>query len=212
MNIHICRAQGRPEKNEHCTERRKNTQPLLIGRSSPAPDSSPATSSHSYHPHPAYPPHHHHYQNTGKTPRIPTNPYQRHPNTLNSNKTIPNPPKMPPKSRNPTLFSRSCCTPRVRVGVTSSKGPLIYPSSATFCAHFGPCVGDLHPPHFARIFEPDHRPPHFRRKFKPMRAPGEAAANSPTGGGVRAVRCDSHVSDAMGEMTSCGRRSVGPGR
>ena len=45
-----------------------------------------------------------------------------------------------------------------------------------------------------------------------MRAPGEAAANSPTGGGVRAVRCDSHVSDAMGEMTSCGRRSVGPGR
>ena len=172
MNIHICRAQGRPEKNEHCTERRKNTQPLLIARSSPAPDSSPATSSHSYHPHPAYPPHHHHH----------------------------------------TLFSRSHCTPRVRVGVTSSKGPLIYPSSATFCAHFGPCVGDLHPPHFARIFEPDHRPPLFRRKFKPMRAPGEAAANSPTGGGVRAVRCDSHVSDAMGEMTSCGRRSVGPGR
>ena len=112
----------------------------------------------------------------------------------------------------PTLFSRSRCTPRVRVGVTSSKGPLIYPSSATFCAHFGPCVGDLHPPHFARIFEPDHRPPLFRRKCKPMRAPGEAAANSPTGGGVRAVRCDSHVSDAMGEMTSCGRRSVGPGR
>ena len=111
-----------------------------------------------------------------------------------------------------TLFSRSHCTPRVRVGATSSKGPLIYPSSATFCAHFGPCVGDLHPPHFARIFEPDHRPPHFRRKFKPMRAPGEAAANSPTGGGVRAVGCDSHVSDAMGEMTSCGRRSVGPGR
>ena len=70
MNIHIRRAQGRPEKTEHCTERRKNTQPLLIGRSSPAPSSSPATSSHSYHPHPAYPPHHHHYQNTGKTPRI----------------------------------------------------------------------------------------------------------------------------------------------
>ena len=113
---------------------------------------------------------------------------------------------------NPTLFSRSRCTPRVRVGVTSSKGPLIYLSSATFCAHFGPCVGDLHPPPFARIFEPDHRPPLFRRKCKPMRAPGEAAANSPTGGGVRAARCDSHVSDAMGEMTSCGRRSAGPGR
>ena len=114
--------------------------------------------------------------------------------------------------KQPTLFSRPRCTPRVRVGVTSSKGPLIYPSSATFCAHFGPCVGDLHPPHFARIFEPDHRPPLFRRKCKPMRAPGEAAANLPTGGGVCAVRCDSHVSDAMGEMTSCGRRSVGPGR
>ena len=127
-------------------------------------------------------------------------------------KQLQTPPKCPQKARNHTLFSRSHCTPRVRVGATSSKGPLIYPSSATFCAHFGPCVGDLHPPHFARFFEPDHRPPHFRRKFKPMRAPGEAAANSPTGGGVRAVRCDSHVSDAMGEMTSCGRRSVGPGR